>query len=135
VDATSAGIDQGIGAVSFSGSQSIHVAATTVFHLSLTNSAGSTVYADTVAVASRAPQNFSLEQNYPNPFNPTTNIIFKLPAETMVRLTVYTLLGQEVITLVNQRLPVDSRNLSTGTYFYTLVSGDYAETRRMVVVK
>jgi GH18 family chitinase len=142
VDATSAGIDQGIGAVSFSGSQSIHVAATTVFHLSLTNSAGSTVYADTVAVASRAPQNFSLEQNYPNPFNPTTNIIFKLPAETMVRLTVYTLLGQEVITLVNQRLPAgtypvpfDSRNLSTGTYFYTLVSGDYAETRRMVVVK
>jgi hypothetical protein len=100
------------------------------------------VYADTVAVASRAPQNFSLEQNYPNPFNPTTNIIFKLPAETMVRLTVYTLLGQEVITLVNQRLPAgtypvpfDSRNLSTGTYFYTLVSGDYAETRRMVVVK
>ena len=142
VDATSASIDQGIGAVSFTGSQSIHVSATTVFHLSLTNSAGSTVYADTVAVASAALKDFSLEQNYPNPFNPTTNIIFKLPAETMVRLTVCTLLGQQVITLVNQRLPAgtysvpfDSRNLSTGTYYYTLVSADYAETRRMVVVK
>jgi hypothetical protein len=60
----------------------------------------------------------------------------------MVRLTVCTLLGQQVITLVNQRLPAgtysvpfDSRNLSTGTYYYTLVSADYAETRRMVIIK
>ena len=88
------------------------------------------------------PENFKLEQNYPNPFNPTTNIKYSIPQSGFVTLKVYNMLGQEVATLVNQQQKVgeynvdfDASNLASGLYVYSLKSGDYSLTKKMILLK
>lgn len=93
------------------------------------------------------PETYSLFQNYPNPFNPTTEIKYALPKDCRVKLTIYNILGQRVITLVNERQTVgykivhwDSRSQSgnevtSGIYFYRLQAGDFVETRKMILLK
>jgi hypothetical protein len=87
-------------------------------------------------------QNFKLHQNYPNPFNPSTNIGFELGQSGFVSLTVYNLLGQEVSTIVNQRLAAgnyeysfNAENLSTGIYLYRLNTQQGSLTRKMLLIK
>jgi hypothetical protein len=96
-------------------------------------------------------ETFRLEQNYPNPFNPTTRIAYVIPsgsgsrlqvAGSDVRLTIYDVLGRSVAVLVDgvqtpgrHEVTFDARRLSSGVYFYRLQSGNYADTRRMVLVK
>jgi spore coat protein A len=95
-----------------------------------------------IEVASQAVD-YRLEQNYPNPFNPSTVINFSIPENnTMVSLRVYNLLGEEVGTLINQTVPAgnhevqfDASGLSSGIYFYTLTAGDFASTKRMMLLK
>lgn len=86
--------------------------------------------------------NYTLSQNYPNPFNPTTNIKFAIPQNGFVTLKVYNMLGKEVATLVNSNLSAGSynfdfnaSNLSSGIYFYKLEAGNFAETKKMMLVK
>jgi hypothetical protein len=88
------------------------------------------------------PSDFALDQNYPNPFNPTTTIRYQLPKSTMVLLTVYSNLGQLIVTLVNgfreagyYRIEWAASNAPSGVYFYRLQAGDFIGTRKMVVVK
>lgn len=94
------------------------------------------------------PIDFSLDQNYPNPFNPTTTIRFAIPAESTVRMEIYNMLGQIVSTLVDgERMQAgiyekvwDGRDaggmqVSSGTYIYRVVAGDYVEAKRMVLMK
>ncbi len=93
------------------------------------------------------PTGFSLQQNYPNPFNPSTIIEFTVPELANVRLTVYNLLGQEVMTLVDQEMSAgvyraawDGQDRSGtpvagGVYFYRLETDEFAETRKMVLLK
>jgi hypothetical protein len=88
------------------------------------------------------PNELILEQNYPNPFNPKTNIQFRISDFGFTSLIVYNVLGNEVATLVNEELPAgeyqidfDASNLSTGTYFYTLTSGSFRETKKMILLK
>ena len=88
------------------------------------------------------PSRFTLEQNYPNPFNPTTTIRFSVPEQGSYRLTVQTLLGQQVACLVNGTLaagsysvPFDGQNLSSGTYFYRLERGTSILTKKMIIIK
>jgi hypothetical protein len=83
-----------------------------------------------------------LNQNYPNPFNPTTTIEFDLPKSSQVTLKIYNILGEEVITLVSDRLPTgsysyewDASNLASGVYLYRLQAGEYVETRKMVLMR
>ncbi|MBE2190493.1 MAG: T9SS type A sorting domain-containing protein [Candidatus Kapabacteria bacterium] len=90
---------------------------------------------------------YSLSQNYPNPFNPQTKIKFDVPANVRgqtsnVKLIVYDLLGREVATLVNEELKPgtyeadwDGSNFSSGVYFYKIISGDFVETKKMVLMK
>lgn len=85
---------------------------------------------------------FSLEQNYPNPFNPTTSIEYQVSANENVTLKVYDLLGNEIITLVNeQKSPgiyetsFDASQLSSGVYFYKLNNGGYTQTKKMLLLK
>jgi len=83
------------------------------------------------------PQTFELEQNYPNPFNPTTTIKYQIPEISFVTLKVYDVLGNEILTLVNQERTVgsyevefsaiggsasggDAWNLPSGIYFYKI---------------
>jgi hypothetical protein len=97
------------------------------------------------------PETFSLSQNFPNPFNPSTKIKFDIPPLNLplsggdrdgVILIVYDILGREVATLVNQKLTPgtyeinwDAANFPSGIYFYSLLSGDFTETKKMVLVK
>ncbi|WP_337864565.1 M1 family aminopeptidase [Ignavibacterium sp.] len=100
----------------------------------------------------KLPVNFSLEQNYPNPFNPSTKIRFVNPASslnpvtkgegTLVTLKVYNILGNEVATLVNEEKPAgvyevefNASALSSGIYFYTLITNSFVETKKMLLLK
>ncbi len=88
------------------------------------------------------PHEFSLGQNYPNPFNPTTTIDFSLPVGGPVKLTVYNVLGQEVVTLVDRSLPAgthqvefDASNRPSGIYFYRLTYPGGNATKKMTLIK
>lgn len=88
------------------------------------------------------PVKFELSQNYPNPFNPVTNIKFSIPKEGYASLKIYDVSGKLVATYLDEYVKaghynaeVDRRDLSSGTYFYTLKSGDFMETKKMVLLK
>jgi hypothetical protein len=88
------------------------------------------------------PGNFELMQNYPNPFNPTTEISYLLPAKSEVRLDVFNILGQRVVSLPQglqeagkHSVIFDASNLSSGTYLYRLEAGKMTNTKKMVVLK
>jgi hypothetical protein len=87
-------------------------------------------------------QSFILSQNYPNPFNPVTNIKYTISGRQFVTLQVYDVLGNKVITLVNEEkssgsyeLDFNASNYPSGIYFYRLQAGDYVETKKMVLMK
>ncbi len=94
------------------------------------------------------PGDFFLRQNYPNPFNPTTTILFNLPADGEVTLTIFNVLGQETRKLIDGRLTSagghqviwDGRNnngeqAATGVYFYVLRTNNFKEMKKMVLVR
>jgi hypothetical protein len=85
---------------------------------------------------------YTLEQNYPNPFNPSTDIKFALNNAGQTTLRVYSLLGREVSTLVNERLNAgvytvtfNASNLPSGTYFYTLNVEGRQISKKMMLLK
>jgi hypothetical protein len=85
---------------------------------------------------------YKLHQNYPNPFNPTTTIEFDLPKTSQVSLKIFNILGEEVATLVSDKLSSgsyayewDASNIASGVYLYRLQADDYVETRRMVLMR
>ncbi len=100
-------------------------------------------------IPSEIPDKFSLSQNYPNPFNPTTVISFsigisseQLAVNSFVSLKIYGVLGREITTLVNEQLKPgiyktawDASNFASGIYYYKLFSGNYSETKKMVLIK
>jgi hypothetical protein len=88
------------------------------------------------------PKYFTLSQNYPNPFNPKSNIKFQIAKSGDVKLVIFNVLGREITTLVNEALQPgtyevewDGSNYPSGVYFYKLNTTDYAETRKMVLIK
>jgi hypothetical protein len=88
------------------------------------------------------PTEYTLHNAYPNPFNPSTTIRFDLPEATKVRLAVYDMLGREVAVLADGERPAgqyslrfDAGKLSSGTYIYRLQTGNYVQTRKMMLVK
>ncbi len=88
------------------------------------------------------PKQFSLSQNYPNPFNPTTNFEFRIADLGLVSIKIYDITGREIKTIVNENMKpgvykadFDASNLSSGVYFYKLTSGEFTETKKMLMVK
>lgn len=93
------------------------------------------------------PKRFTLEQNFPNPFNPTTSIRFDIPENSLVNLTIYDVLGIEIITLYNGEKAAGSHELiwsgvkhtgypvSTGVYFCRLQAGSFNETIKMLYLR
>lgn len=88
------------------------------------------------------PKEYKLEQNFPNPFNPTTSINYSIPKSGLVTLKVYNVFGQEVSTLVNEvknngnySIDFNASNLSSGVYYYELTSGNFVQTKRMMLIK
>jgi photosystem II stability/assembly factor-like uncharacterized protein len=102
-----------------------------------------------IEVESSVPSGFNLYQNYPNPFNPSTNIGYQIEGNDYVILTVYDILGKEVVTLVNKEeqagnheVRLDGTNLASGIYFYKLVvkrlnSSEilFSNSRKMLLIK
>jgi Secretion system C-terminal sorting domain len=95
-----------------------------------------------IAEFNALPTEFTLHQNYPNPFNPTTTIRYQLPKASMVTLKIYDVMGREVTTLVNEQKAAgyyevqwNARNYSSGVYFYTIRTGEYSKTLKLLLVK
>ncbi len=109
------------------------------------NNGGISKYTSSVGIhpiSTKIPDKYSLSQNYPNPFNPTTNIRFDLPKSGSVKLVVFDALGREVATLVNEKLAPgtyevdwDGSSYASGVYFYKLVTGNFSNVKKMLLVK
>jgi len=87
---------------------------------------------------------YKLNQNYPNPFNPTTVISYQLPKSEYVSLKIYDVLGNEITTVVNEykqagnysvEFRVKSDEISSGIYFYRLTTGNFSESKKMILIK
>lgn len=85
---------------------------------------------------------FILNQNYPNPFNPSTKISFTIPTSQFVKLKVYDILGNEIITLINDELQVgnyivdfNGSDLSSGIYIYKIQAGNFTKSNKMLLLK
>jgi len=97
--------------------------------------------------AERHLNSYQLFQNYPNPFNAATEIRYRLPEAGKVRLVIYTLLGQHVRTLVEQRQPVGDysvswngrdahgQELASGVYIYQLETGALVASKKLVLIR
>ena len=88
------------------------------------------------------PEKYSLYQNYPNPFNLVTAIEFYLPKSGFVTLKVFDSLGKEVAEFINEsksigyhKIQFDASDLSSGIYFYQIHSGNFIETKKLVLLK
>jgi hypothetical protein len=92
--------------------------------------------------ANGIPKDFSLGQNYPNPFNPVTRFKVQIPKFAAVKIIVHDVLGQEIAVIVDEQLypgayefEFDGSDLPSGVYFYQLTTGDYKESRKIVLSK
>lgn len=88
------------------------------------------------------PEDFKLYQNYPNPFNSQTKIKFELKKREKVKLTIYDIKGKEIKELLNEtkspgiyELVLDMNDFASGTYFYTLVTSNRSETKKLILIK
>jgi len=93
------------------------------------------------------PEVYALGHNYPNPFNPITRIPYQLPEDTQVRISVYNLLGQEVVTLVNEfqlaayhtavwnGRDASGREVPSGVYIYRMETPSFHKTQKLVLLK
>jgi len=105
-------------------------------------------------ISNTIPSEYKLYQNYPNPFNPSTNIRYQIPRQgesstnnRFISLKVFDILGRELVTLVNEfqkagtyeiLFSIDhyaNNPLPSGIYFYRLQTGDFVDTKRMVLIK
>jgi len=85
---------------------------------------------------------FALDQNFPNPFNPSTTISYAVPTNSFVSLKVYSILGTEVASLVNETQAAGrytvrfiAAQLSSGVYFYRITAGNFVDTKKLTVLK
>jgi arabinogalactan endo-1,4-beta-galactosidase len=90
----------------------------------------------------RISYSFNLYQNYPNPFNPKTLINYSIPQADFVLIKVYDVLGNEIITLVNEyktagnySIEFDGNNFSSGVYFYRVQTGNFTDTKKLILMR
>jgi len=89
-----------------------------------------------------SPNTYQLAQNYPNPFNPSTKLAYAIEKQGLVTLKIYDVLGREVAALVNEvqnagahSVTFDASKLASGMYMYTLTSGNFSSTKKMMLLK
>ena len=122
--------------------QSIESSGQYLYRLKQIDIDGAFEYSNKVEVDIGYPNNYELKQNYPNPFNPSTTITYSIPNDGQVTLSIYDVLGNEVALLENGNKSAgnysynfDASNFSSGLYFYTIKSGQFIETKKMLLVK
>jgi hypothetical protein len=88
------------------------------------------------------PDKYALEQNYPNPFNPSTNISFSLPESGIVKLDIFNILGEHIMTLLDKEIPAgihtfvfDAGSLPSGTFIYRIQTSSFTQTKKMLLIK
>ena len=93
------------------------------------------------------PSSFKIYSNYPNPFNPVTTLLYDLPEDGLVNITIYDMLGNVVNNLVNANQSSGYKSVqwnatnkqgqpvSAGVYLYTIQAGEFRQTRKMVLLK
>jgi len=110
------------------------------------NTAGENQFRDSTVNIKKSSTNipikFKLYNNYPNPFNPETTIGFDIPKSTFTQLIIFDALGREIAILLNEKLSAGSyevdwngKDYPSGVYFYKLVSGDFVDVKKMMLVK
>lgn len=107
---------------------------------------GSSEYSNTIEVEVTKPLDYELSQNFPNPFNPSTRISYSILEDGLVKLKLYDVLGNEVVSIVDEvktagkyeiEFSVESATggLSSGVYYYTLTSGSFISTKKLILMK
>ncbi len=88
------------------------------------------------------PNSFELYQNYPNPFNPKTTIKFSITEPTKIKLTIYSLLGEEIKVLIDEyknsgthSIIFDATGLPSGVYIYSLITGNKTLSKKLILLK
>jgi C1A family cysteine protease len=117
-------------------------ATTLIYRLKQTDYNGAYTYSEIVTIDNLAPNGFVLEQNYPNPFNPSTHIKYAVANKQFVSIKIYDVLGNEVATLVNEEksagnfdVEFNANRLSAGVYYYTMVTENFVQTKKMILLK
>ncbi|RKY95843.1 MAG: T9SS C-terminal target domain-containing protein, partial [Ignavibacteriae bacterium] len=124
------------------------VTGTYTYRLKQVDYDGTFSYSDEVEVeVDFSPSDFALFQNYPNPFNPSTLVRFQVPQTSSVTVKIYDMLGQEVRTLFAGEVVTGTYTanwnglndagvqMSSGSYIYKMVAGDFVQTMKMVLLK
>ena len=113
-----------------------------IYRLKQIDTDGKYEYSKEVAVDLGLPKNYALGQNYPNPFNPTTKINYTLPVESDVIVIIFTVDGELVKTLVNEKqstgsysIDFDARKFASGMYIYKLIANDFIQIKKMLLIK
>jgi len=93
-------------------------------------------------IAINPPGKFTLLQNYPNPFNPVTTIKFVVREKSNVTVTIFNSIGEDVLTLVNEEkvagsyeVNFNATGFTSGIYYYKLQTDDFAQTKKMILMK
>jgi len=93
-------------------------------------------------ISTLVPSNFKLYQNYPNPFNPETKIKFDIPKDGNVKIVIYDIMGREVKKIADENVKAGSYSVnwnaadySSGLYFYELITNDFIETKKLILIK
>ncbi|MCX8009742.1 MAG: T9SS type A sorting domain-containing protein, partial [Ignavibacteria bacterium] len=88
------------------------------------------------------PDDYVLEQNFPNPFNPSTTIKYFIPSRSKIKISIYDLLGKELLVLVDDEkdrgyhlITLSAKNLPSGTYYYQLEANNNRIIKKMLIVK
>lgn len=112
------------------------------YRLKQTDYNGTFSYSDEIVVEVNALADFALEQNFPNPFNPSTIINFSIAEASIVKIAVYNLLGQKVADILNEfqeaglhSVTFNASELPSGTYFYTIETPTFKQTKKMLLAK
>ena len=104
---------------------------------------GTYKYSDEIEVEiNNTPTEFVLYQNYPNPFNSSTIIKYQIPEEGWVRINLYNILGEKLLTLFEgeqksgeYQVSLSSDELPSGNYFYSLESGSFRSVKKLTIIK
>jgi hypothetical protein len=116
-------------------------------NVTVRNATNAALAVEEAAKVTELPTTFDLAQNYPNPFNPSTTVKYQVPASVAVEVTVYNVLGERVVTLVNEMQQAgyytvewngrDARNHTapSGLYFCTMRAGDFSSVKKMMLMK
>lgn len=103
---------------------------------------GACEYSGELPISVEESKYFSLNQNYPNPANPATTISFELPEDSHIKLTIYSILGERITTLIDgfcnigkHEVVFDANNIPAGVYLYSLKSKNFMQVKKMTVLK